>query len=450
MLRDFDHREPEEIKNPLFSIEAEQSLIGACLTNNSGFIHVSGVLEPDHFYHPAHQIIWKKMVELFNEKIEVRPETLLFSPEMEELLKEVGGVKVYIPKMQAAAIAVINIRDYADLVVQLADARKLKDACLEAIEKLEQTDQNPREIVSDLEKSLHGLDDAGDNRKFMTDLQVVDLIIDDIKLDRRPIKTGINSLDDAMGGGLFTGFSYGFAAKKKSGKTVLAASISQNLADAGEKHLFICGEMTPQEIHTRNLCKMLNVYPDQFRDPEWRNNTENQMKIYDLGRKATNSRIYRKEHGLTFARLINIITYAVYRFEIKGFILDYWQLVGGQRKGQSQANHLDEVAQWISDFCRKHNLWSITTAQINQEGNTRGGEGIRLAFDQVYQLHRIEGDNGAVWVEMMDTRYTKWRNLGSVDAAGLVMHDKAPFFLQAPHNHVTPYNPKPVDKKWSS
>ena len=57
-------------------------------------------------------------------------------------------------------------------------------------------------------------------------------------------------------------------------------------------------------------------------------------------------------------------------------------------------------------------------AQINQEGNTRGGEGIRLAFDQVYVLRAPDEMSGRSerWLEM-STRGT--RN-GGLSAARII------------------------------
>ena len=92
--------------------------------------------------------------------------------------------------------------------------------------------------------------------------------------------------------------------------------------------------------------------------------------------------------------------------KITGIIFDYWQLVSGKDKRKSTAEHLDEVAQWIADYCRRGILWSIVMGQINQEGNTRGGEGMRLAFDQVYQIHRPDLGKSETWIAMMETRYT--------------------------------------------
>ena len=41
--------------------------------------------------------------------------------------------------------------------------------------------------------------------------------------------TGLPQLDNSMGGGLFEGKMYGFSARKKGGKTLLAGTVSYNL-----------------------------------------------------------------------------------------------------------------------------------------------------------------------------------------------------------------------------
>jgi hypothetical protein len=140
--------------------------------------------------------------------------------------------------------------------------------------------------------------------------------------------------------------------------------------------------------------------------------------------------IYRNAPGLTFAALRAIVGKAIMQHKVKGIILDYWQLVGGKEDRRSTSEHLDEVAQWIADTGRKHKVWMVVAAQINQEGNTRGGEGIRLAFDQVYQVHRMSESSPHIWMEMMDTRYTQWAELGSKEQAKFFMHAKGPFFSE--------------------
>ena len=81
---------------------------------------------------------------------------------------------------------------------------------------------------------------------------------------------------------------------------------------------------------------------------------------------------------------------AIVRHGIKGVILDYWQLVGGKVRNESEEFHLRNIAQWLADTCRKHSIWALVAAQVNQEGNTRGGEGLKLACDVYFaELARI-------------------------------------------------------------
>jgi DnaB-like helicase C terminal domain len=153
-------------------------------------------------------------------------------------------------------------------------------------------------------------------------------------------------------------------------------------------------------------------------------------KVSEAAFRHKSSIIYRNAPGLTFDELRAIVVRAVMQHKVKGIILDYWQLVGGKEPRRSTADHLDEVAQWIADTGHKHKVWMLVAAQIKQEGNTRGGEGIRLAFDQVYQMHRMSESSAHIWMEMMDTRYTPWMNLGSKDYAKFFMHVKGPFFSE--------------------
>ncbi len=105
-----------------------------------------------------------------------------------------------------------------------------------------------------------------------------------------------------------------------------------------------------------------------------------------------------------------------------------------QARGETQARHLDQVSQWVADTARKFNIWFVVMAQVNQTENIRGGEGMRLAFDQVFQIHRDpDGLNpDAAWLEMLETRHTRWINVGSEDRPGLIFNSLGPMFEPVP------------------
>lgn len=301
----------------------------------------------------------------------------------------------------------------ADTTAMMYKPEDIREALLRNYEK--------REIITAAESGdVDGLMSLakriGQSRgsKLLLASEVKDSMVKDLTENKEPYSTGLKRLDSAMEGGMYEGKSYGFCARKKVGKTMLAATISHNLNEAGVKHLFICGEMSPGEIMQRMFCRVLHQPSRVFRQQP----QAMAERLSDL--PVNDNLIFSNAPGLTFDELKHILDGAVHGHNIKGFILDYWQLVGGKPKGKSTAEHQDEVAQWIADFSRKHKLFNVTFAQINQDGNTRGGEGIRLAFDQVYDIRAPEDDPSISfrYLEMMETRYTEWMNVGTDTSPG--------------------------------
>jgi hypothetical protein len=69
--------------------------------------------------------------------------------------------------------------------------------------------------------------------------------------------------------------------------------------------------------------------------------------------------------------------------------------------------------------------------QLNQEDNTRNGEGIQLAFDQVYKICRRDEYASEYWLEMMATRYTQWIDVGSAECPAFIRKPQGPYFQQS-------------------
>lgn len=398
------------------NIEAEQALIGCMLTKPHLFNELK--LKPEFFLDGIHQDIYLIASEIVFDGGTLSP--LLIGDRI--------GQKPYIAKIVCAALHVINPQDYANEIKSLWAAREMIKSCLQAQESLK-SGMNPIDTAAELIANINNTVEQREWLKIRDNYQVSEEIMEDMKKDYKPISTGFNRIDLAMGGGLHPGFSYGFAARKKVGKTVLASSISFNLNNSGVHHLFIACEMGSKQIHQRNIARGAEINPIVFRDTS-RQSTKDLGKIADYTIKANRCIHYLDAPGMPFDNLKQAVSMAVSKHKVSGIILDYWQLIGGKKKGQSTSEHQDEVAQWIADYCRKHGLWSIVMAQVNQEGNTRGGEGLRLAFDQVYHLQRDDVSMPGAWLEMLDTRYTRWGDVGSKENPGLFMAENSPYFYE--------------------
>lgn len=398
--------------------DVEYQLLGWILAKNELMQHL--FLEKHVFFDPFHADVWQAMVALDRKGESISPFTI--KPLLPyEKIGEVPCIP-YLARAVSASIVMYSPLDAARYLEDLMHKRNLSIACL-----LKDPNETTEQTAIRLNAALRAIEEKSPITDFEDNLVIADQIIKDLNDKRKPHATGLFKLDKAMDGGLYPGKSYGFAARKKVGKTALAATISANLNQSGVKHLFICGEMSPKEIHQRVLARTAKIYPTAFRN-DYGDTSQCQDKLMEAIQSMPRNTLYKNAPGVTFDQLRQICTIAVEKHKIKGFILDYWQLVGGKQKNQSDAAHLDEVAQWIADFGRTYEIWTITMAQINQEGNTRGGEGIRLAFDQLYQIHRENLTLPDTWLEMMETRYTPWMNIGSKDMAGLSMNEKGPFF----------------------
>lgn len=411
------------------NIELEQTLLGGVLINNDVILMLEGLI-PEHFAEPLHQRIYGSMLKRYSSGQGADFLSLRAEFDKDEALIETGGGK-YLAKLAGAAAQSIYPADLSAEIKQLYARRKLAEYCLNAIGLMGVSNDSPEEIAAELSSKLESLTHETSRKVLLNSQEVTHSILEDLKNDVRPFDTGLPRLNGAMGGGLYPGKAYGFAARKKVGKTILAATLSHNLSQNNVKHLFICAEMGAKEIHQRILSRQTDCYESDFRNIGKRpwNFIE---RIESAVKKDNGSLLYWDAPGLTLDSMKQQLAIAVHKHRIKGFILDYWQLVGGKGKGQSEAGHLDEVAQWIANFCRKHQVWAVVMAQINQEGNTRGGEGMRLAFDQVYAIKGM-GDKEDVsfpgrWLQMLDTRYTEWNNIGSPSMDGLYLETRGLYF----------------------
>tara|TARA_R110000751_G_scaffold13406_2_gene45013 strand:+ start:691 stop:1500 length:810 start_codon:yes stop_codon:yes gene_type:complete len=234
--------------------------------------------------------------------------------------------------------------------------------------------------------------------------------------------TGISKLDTAMGGGLYAGKAYGLQARKKVGKTILLGTISHNLNKAGVKHLWVAAEMNDQELEQRQIARDLGRNPIDF--------LKNKVSVEDLTEykdMAPDNTVYANASGAHLDVLEKTIEKAVVEEGINGVIIDYLQLIRGV--SQNRTEHLEYVAQSVAVMVRKYDIWAFVAAQLNQEDNTRGGEGMLLAFDMVFNLHRQKTESGA-WLEMCETRYTNYMNIGSKGSPGLRLESSGPYFAQ--------------------
>lgn len=413
------------------NIEAEQNLLGTLLVNNNHYWKVNYLQDVD-FYESVHQRIYAEIKRLIEGGEVASPIGLKPKFEKDPALKDIGGAKY----LMQLAKTIINFEDPSQLakdILKAAQRRRVQLSYQQAIEALNDESKDPSEQVARACMELEAAIDNTATQEAESDSEIILQLAEDCSHNLNYYSTGLAKLDFAMGGGLVAGKAYGFAAPKKSGKTALLATIAENLNQSGVKTLYVALEMGRKQIMERIAARRLHRNPVAFLTHD-RKEEKFITKLLDTNKTGGN--LYFLDYaGVSFTALKANLLRAVRRGKYQVVIIDYWQLIGGKGNKASEREHLDEVAQWIAEFSKAYNVATVTASQVNQEGNTRGGEGMRLAFDQVYLMNRVEhetdkGTEVESYFEMMDTRYTQWMNLGNKDAPAFRINELGVYFEQ--------------------
>jgi replicative DNA helicase len=269
------------------SIEAEQQLLGAILTNNDVFDRVASIMTKDHFYDPVHARIYEVAAARISKNALASPVTLKAFLEDDEGLKELGG-PAYLARLAGAAISAFAARDYAQIIYDLAIRRELirlgRDIAAKAAKIDVASEPKPRSSRPN-RRSTNWPSRARPNSGFQSFLRAV---TDAVQVANAAyqrdgglagVSTGLVDLDKKLGG-LHKSDLLILAGRPSMGKTSLATNIAFNIAKAYRKGRlhdgsegavnggvvgFFSLEMSAEQLAARILSEASEVPSEQIR-----------------------------------------------------------------------------------------------------------------------------------------------------------------------------------------
>jgi replicative DNA helicase len=416
----------------------EHALIGAVLLNNRTFRDCIGIIDSSMFLDEMAGDVFGCAAALVQTGQDATALTIRAAfPKSKAATPD--GLRLMM-RASSSITTQMNVGHYARQIAEFAERKQALEALDMARNRILGAPIAPGETLEAIAEVTGFLNGLAKGEGEMVDAGV---IIDRIlaALDK-PIAcnpTGLKRLDYALGGGLYAGKLYGIAARMKHGKTTLLGTVSYNLATAPEPtpHLYLCLEMGATEIMQRMVARHARRNDAIFRT----------AGMVDVAKSAAiaaaadlrNRGLYfQTEHRMTIDALRALIIRAAMSGRIKGIVLDYLQLVTGQRRGQNVADHWDYVVQSIVEVAKEHGLWVMCAAQLNRDGEVRGGDGLLNACDMTLYLHKVDREyitdaNGysydgegkmlsstvglcpydRAYIEMRASRYTPLTHIGS-------------------------------------
>ncbi|MCZ0812266.1 MAG: replicative DNA helicase [Pseudomonadota bacterium] len=408
------------------SIEAEQQLLGALLTNNEVYDRVASIIKPHHFYDPVHQRIYETAVARIGKGNLASPVTLKAFLEDDEGLKELGG-PAYLARLAGAAISAFAVRDYAQMIHDMAIRRELialgHDIAGKAARA--EVESEPRDQIVEAEQKLYQLSEQGQTESgFQSFLRAVTDAVNVANAAYQRdgglagISTGLMDMDRKLGG-LHKSDLLILAGRPSMGKTSLATNIAYNIAKAyrmGERPDgtqgaieggvvgFYSLEMSAEQLAARILSEAAEVPSEQIRrgdmtEPEFRRFVDaakalescplfiDDTPALPISQLAARARRLKRTHGLDV------------------LIVDYLQLVRPASAKDSRVNEVSEITQGLKAIAKELDIPVIALSQLSRQVESR--EDKRPQLSDLRESGSIEQDADVVMFVFREEYYAE-------------------------------------------
>ncbi len=406
------------------SIEAEQQLLGAILTNNDIYDRVASIIGPKHFYDPVHARIFEIASARIAKNNLASPVTLKAFMEDDEGLKELGG-PAYLVRLAGAAISAFAVRDYAQMIYDLSVRRDLIQLGRDISAKAAQVDvmSEPREQIVEAEQQLYKLAEQGQTETgFQSFLKAVTDAVNVANAAYQRdgglsgVSTGLIDMDKKLGG-LHPSDLLILAGRPSMGKTSLATNIAFNVAKAYRRGTLHDGtegavdggvvgfyslEMSAEQLAARILSEASEIPSQQIRSGDM---TEAEFRRFVDAAKALEAcPLYIDDTpALPISQLAARARRLKRTHGLDVLIIDYLQLVRGTGKNENRVNEISEITMGLKAIAKELHIPVIALSQLSRQVENR--EDKRPQLSDLRESGSIEQDADVVMFVFREEYY---------------------------------------------
>jgi len=360
------------------SIEAEKACLGAILIDPSYSIsEIADIITPDDFYSSRHQIIFKNILDLYNNNQPIDILTITEKLKDNNQLDICGGTS-YIVSLTTLVPTSANIKYYAKIIKDKSQLRSLMDVA-NKIYQMALTDTD--DVEATIDYAEHLIFSIAEKKKSGNLVDIKSLLektidIIDSRIKNKGVYTGIPSgfkdLDD---------ITYGFhnsdliiiAARPSMGKTSFALNIAANMAIKYKKSILIFSlEMSSEQLVQRILASEARVDSVKLRSgilqkSDW----QNILRTVD---SLSNAKIWiEATPAISYTEMRAIARRLKAKNELDVIIVDYLQLIGNPQgqKFENRQTAVSEISRNLKIIARELNVPVIALSQLSREVEKR-------------------------------------------------------------------------------
>ncbi|BBG30841.1 replicative DNA helicase [Zymobacter palmae] len=400
------------LKVPPHSLEAEQSVLGGLMLDNSAWDDVSERLVSDDFYRFEHRHIFNAMKQLAEESRAVDVVTLSEALELRDQLEQVGGL-AYLAELARNTPSAGNIKAYADIVRERATLRKLIQAAGQIADGAFNPQGRPAdELVNEAERLVFQISES--RPKFGGPQNMGQLLtkavsrIDELynmKGQMTGLSTGFHDLDE-MTSGLQPSDLVIVAGRPSMGKTTFAMNLVEHAVVSSEKAAVVFSmEMPAEQLMIRMVSSLgridqTRMRTGQLEDEDWPRLTSavnllKDRKLYVDDTPALSPSEMR-------ARIRRLMREAG---EIGIIMIDYLQLMQVPGMSDNRTAEISEISRSLKGMAKEFQCPVVALSQLNRSLEQRPNK--RPVMSDLRESGAIEQDADVIAFVYRDEVYNR-------------------------------------------
>ncbi|MEU6965079.1 replicative DNA helicase [Streptomyces chrestomyceticus] len=396
---EFDRVPPQDLG-------AEQSVLGGMKLSKEVIAEVIDILDGHEFYRPAHETIYRAIVDLYRAGEPADPITVAAELTKRGQLAQVGGAS-YLHTLVQAVPTAANAAYYAEIVRDRWKLRKAIETGTRVTAMGYRQDMDPGEVVEASAAELLALQASFDTGKDPSgwDTPMQDLIEDWEDDQTAGEDPGLPMPYADLQTMLCTvpGHLVVFAGRPGMGKSVTLLDLVRHLAIVhGRPAAFVSLEMARRQIMNRLICAEAEIPQHDVRTR--RMSKEQWNRYYKVRQRIVDAplRLIVPPGGITVPQIRSNLR----RWQIEdrlpaALAVDYLQIIKPdlQGRGGNRTNEVDAIARGLKELALEFDIPVFAAAQLSRQTTGRdskvpqlsdlreSGE-IEQAADAVVLLHR--------------------------------------------------------------
>jgi replicative DNA helicase len=405
-MKDID---PSLFKVPPQNLEAEQSILGSILLENSAINSVLEVISRNDFYNEAHRKIFNVILELSEKNEPVDLITLSSALKDKNFLDSVGGTS-YLASLVDNVPSAANVANYARIVKEKAILRGLIGSATEIITSCYETGSDVDQV---LDRAEHSIFEISENKVRPSFYPIREIVkdsfrsIEDLYARKELITgvpTGFEKIDD-LTSGLQNSDLIIIAGRPSMGKTAFALNIAQFASLESQIPVAVFSlEMSKEQLVFRLLASEAKVDSQRLRkgflgETDWPKLTtaagrlseaplfiDDTPAITVLEMKAKSRRL-KADQGLGL------------------IVVDYIQLMRGGSYRDSREQEISEISRSLKALAKELKVPVIALSQLNRKVEDRTNRRPQMA--DLRESGAIEQDADVIAFIYRDEVYNK-------------------------------------------